>query len=138
TSVCRRDLATAELVARDSCQGRNVIISKVCQSALTRIIRGCSEVRGSCSGGTSVPPVPALAFDELVGLFRAVAAGRVGTWFAVVTMPATQNRVDPAPGCFHLVAAHEQRRVALDDIEQEALVGLPAAAAAERMREVQI
>ena len=38
--------------------------------------------------------------------------------------PAEQDRLDPGPGRFDFVAAHEQRRVALHDVHQESLVGV--------------
>src|SRR5947209_1521232 len=38
--------------------------------------------------------------------------------------PGVGDRVDPGPGGFDLVAAHEQRLVAADDVEDETLIGV--------------
>src|SRR3989338_1339256 len=76
--------------------------------------------------GASVMPFAPSQLQQTLGLLRAVAAGGVGAWLLVVLLPALEYRVDPAPGGFHLVAAHKQGRVALDDIQQQAFVGIPA------------
>jgi len=55
----------------------------------------------------SVVPSPALHFQQTVGLFRAGGAGGVGPWVFVIFLPAVDNRIDPAPGRLHFVAAHK-------------------------------
>jgi len=59
-------------------------------------------------------------------------AGGVGTRALGVGRPVVQDRLDPAPGLFLLVAAHEQVEPAVDRVEQQALVG--AHPLAERKR----
>lgn len=62
--------------------------------------------------------MPAVTLQQVLQLFRPIAAGRVGARALVVLVPALQDRVDPLPGRLHFVAAHEQRRVAFDHVEQ--------------------
>src|SRR5690606_35045295 len=94
--------------------------------------RRCSTSR------SSGPPLVAVALEELAGALGAVGAGRVGLRLAMVALPAAQDRIDPAPGRLDLVAAHEQRRVTLDHVQQQALVGLPATVRMEGLGQVQI
>src|SRR6185437_6386362 len=79
------------------------------------------------------------ALEQREGAGGAPAAGRIGLGGHREVGPGVGDRVDPAPGPLHLVAPHEQRLVAGEDVEQQPLVGDPPAPAvgqrqAERQR----
>ena len=82
--------------------------------------------------------MPAVTLQQVLQLLRTIATGRIGTRALIVLVPALQNRVDPLPGGLDFVAAHEQRRVAVDHVEQQALLGVPAALLAEGIGQVEI
>ena len=79
-----------------------------------------------------------MSLQQVLELLRAIAARCIGTWALVVLLPALDDRVDPLPGRFHLVTAHEQGRVTLDHVQQQPLVGFPAALLVEGIGQVQI
>src|SRR3954468_4326131 len=85
-----------------------------------------SDRRGSRGAGDSRPTPPAvLGGEHLVGRPRAPLAGPGG--MGRRPGPELLERVDDGPGGLDLRVAREQRRVAEEHVEQEALVGLGAA-----------
>ena len=76
-------------------------------AALTRELELFRAPWSHARKGASTPPLAALMFDQLMSLLRAIGTGRIGPRFTVMALPAAQDRVDPVPGGFHLVAAHE-------------------------------
>ncbi len=56
-----------------------------------------------------------------------MCASRIALHGLAVELPCLKDRVDPAPGRFHFVAAHEQGLVAAHHIHDEALIGIRVA-----------
>src|SRR5205085_1501665 len=85
-------------------------------------VTGVTWVTGGYGSWTA--PAPAVAAEEVVGLFRAPRAGLVAGQGDVALLERLQHRVDDTPGLGHLVGADEQRLVAEEGVEQQPLVGL--------------
>src|SRR5947209_18212883 len=61
----------------------------------------------------------------------APSAGRIGSRGHPLLRPGGADSINPRPLSLDLITAHEQRRVSLDQIEQQSLIGNPAAIFAE-------
>ena len=72
-------------------------------------------------------PVAARSHHQHVGGVGAPGAGAVGLGLHMAVDPGLGHAVDPFPGLFGLVAPHEQGGIAVQGVEQQALVGDPAA-----------
>ena len=69
-----------------------------------------------------MPTVP-VALGQRDGGGRAPASRRVALGLQAPRCPAFDDAIHPLPGGLHLVAAHEAGGVALDDVQQQTLVG---------------
>jgi hypothetical protein len=69
-----------------------------------------------------------MSLQQMLQLLRALAAGGIRARALVVLVPAFDDRVDPGPRGLHLVAAHKQRRVTFQPIQQQTFIGEPVVA----------
>src|SRR5690606_14625705 len=95
-----------------------------------RSLRSLRETKSSASPRLRVTPsllMPAhsVALRERNRRARAPAAGVVGPGRQSFALPLRADRIDPSPLRLDLVAPHEQRLVAFEQIEQQPLVGDP-------------
>ena len=56
-----------------------------------------------------------------------MAAGRVGLGFGLACRPVVEHGLEPAPGGFEFVAAHEEGEFAVYRVEQQALISVGTA-----------
>src|SRR5687767_7572441 len=63
-----------------------------------------------------IPPGEAVPPDERAGGRRPPAARGIDLWTLVELPPRLVNRIDPGPCSVQLVAAHEERQYAVDDV----------------------
>src|SRR3954469_17412148 len=83
-------------------------------------------------------PADAVAFCERDRGGRAPGPRRIWPRGHSLLGPCSADAVDPRPLRLDLVPAHEQGRVALDEVEQQPLVSDAAARLAERIGEADI
>src|SRR5690554_1303882 len=92
------------------------------------------SVTRSMVGWRLFMPAYSVAFGQGDRRARAPAPGVVSPGRELFLSPLLADRIDPGPLRFHFVAADEQRLIALQQVEQQALVGNPALDAGERVR----
>src|SRR3989338_6385161 len=92
--------------------------------------------RFTCAGITSIrlqisavqvqrmAPELIVAIEQPVGAARPPTARRVIVYEIALHRPYLEDRVDHAPRRFHFVDAQKQRMVALDHVQQQALVSV--------------
>src|SRR3546814_18478044 len=83
----------------------------------------------------SIMPARPVALDQRDRRARSPAAGGVGLRRHADCGPGVADRIDPLPLRLHLIAAHEQGLVALDEIEQQPFIGDAPPLAREAVRD---
>src|SRR6478735_4364847 len=78
-------------------------------------------------GSSLVMPVNLVALSECNSCRRAPASGAIGFGCESGFGPCRANTINPLPLRLNLVPAHEQRRVAVNQVEQQPLIGNAAA-----------
>src|SRR5690242_1238261 len=95
--------------------------------AVTSAMTGCSDMLGHLDVSGSIlafVPGATVAFDQRHRRAGTPTAGGVRTRCVAAGGPRGENRIGPAPCCFHFVAAHEQRGIAAHHVEDQPLVGV--------------
>src|SRR5208337_1314226 len=81
----------------------------------------CFPPTAYCSSKSA--PLPAVAFDEVIGLLRPPASRRIESQpIASVLFPAIENRIHELPGEVHGIGAIEQRGITEHTIEQQGFI----------------
>src|SRR5690606_20222221 len=89
--------------------------------AALRAITRCVTL--AIMGCRSVMPARSVALDESDARRGSPCPRRIGDDPLAALLPPRDNTVDPCPLRFHLVAPHEERRVAFQQVEQQPLIG---------------
>ena len=95
------------------------------------------RVRATPTSPNLLMPGASVALDQRDRRRRPPTAGRIRSRRLRPGRPGLQDRLRPAPRRFHLVAAHEQRRVAAHRVHQQPLIGIRVAHA-ERLLEADV
>src|SRR4051794_36338490 len=99
--------------------------------SVTAATVGLSIIRGS------FVPADAVALGQRDRRRRSPGPGRIGPRRGPFFRPGGADAVDPRPLRLDLIAPDEQGRVALDQVEQQPLVGDPPAMLAEGIGETE-
>ena len=97
----------------------------------------CHQVGRDCVTD-SFPPAVTMPFGEGDSGCWPPRAGGIGAWRGAGVFAPGDDRIDPLPGRFGFVAAHEQRAVALQRIQVQPLVGQPLAVGRETLVQVEV
>src|SRR6476646_6604119 len=99
--------------------------------SVTCAMVGCRVISLSSGLAGSIVPACAVAFGQSDRRGGPPGASAVRARRHALARPGGANLIDPDPLCLDLVPADEQGRVALDEVQQQPLVGDPAAKLAE-------
>src|SRR3954470_3223193 len=99
--------------------------------SVTRAIVGCRVIAPPCGVRGSFVPAYAVTLGQRDSGGRPPGTGGIRTRKHTPLCPGGADLVGPGPLRLDLVAADEQRRVSLDQIEQQPFIGDPPAIFAE-------
>src|SRR5690606_33179372 len=97
------------------------------------------QVNGSETDGNGsdlISPREAVTPDQRACRSRTPRASRINLGPLVVPLPRFTNGIDPLPGGVELIATHEERQIAPDDVREQPLVRIEGARL-ESLREIE-
>src|SRR5690606_27915607 len=120
---CRRiRQAESALVSLSPCAASAQRCRRASRPARFRSRIRASQAFAVSSSSYALVPCAAIALDQRNGSGWSPCAGCIALHGLMIFAPGSEDRIDPLPCRLDLVAAHEQRLVAANDIHDQAFI----------------